>query len=755
TNEDVEITVSDATTYTMTLNDEEYNGDIITVDGDYVLVVTDAANNSTTINFTIDQTNPKLLMYEESSIYPYIQLVESGIVTNSNIQLSITDKTEVTIEVTKDELSYGEYTKGPITFTEDGEYVVTVTDAANNTSEVTFTIDTINPVVTGITDGDYTNEDVEITVSDATDYTLTLNDEEYNGDIITADGDYVLVVTDAADNSTTINFTIDQTTPSIELENGLILESIYNKHINLVITDTNLVKVEYTLNGGEVKTRNPLTSTSSKYQFGDATTGEGKYVVTVTDAANNTSEVTFTIDKTAPVVTGITDGDYTNEDVEIAVSDITTYTMTLNDEEYNGDVITADGEYVLVVTDAADNSTTINFTIDQTTPSIELENGLILESIYNKHINLVITDTNLVKVEYTLNGGEVKTRNPLTSTSSKYQFGDATTGEGKYVVTVTDAANNTSEVTFTIDKTAPVVTGITDGDYTNEDVEITVSDATDYTMTLNDKEYNGDVITVDGDYVLVVTDAANNTSEVTFTIDKTVPIINVTNVNENNIGLNPAIEIIELNDFKIIVTDVNGDVKREKENQAYFSLGYLEDGDYKVTVTDAANNTSEVTVTVGNPIVTVVDTNVENDATIASVVNFELTDGTVNTITLNGVSVDASKTTFDEAGSYVINYTDANGEEISYTFEIETVADLTNNYDITDGAVVSGFEAIDFEFASDSETSYFVKVTSGSNVYDSDTFAGDIFAQFGDFEITITDENGVKSYLNFTKSFSI
>lgn len=88
---------------------------------------------------------------------------------------------------------------------------------------------------------------------------------------------------------------------------------------------------------------------------------------------------------------------------------------------------------------------------------------------------------------------------------------------------VTDAAGNVTTVNFTIDRTSPAVSGVTDGANYNTDKTITFDEGT---ATLNgDPFVNGETVSTEGDFTLVVTDPAGNVNTVSFLIDKTNPII--------------------------------------------------------------------------------------------------------------------------------------------------------------------------------------------------------------------------------------
>ncbi|MBK1442817.1 hypothetical protein JHJ32_22685, partial [Parapedobacter sp. ISTM3] len=155
-----------------------------------------------------------------------------------------------------------------------------------------------------------------------------------SGTEITDEGEYTLVVTDASGNSTTVSFTVDKTAPVVT---GVADGGYYNEDVTVTFDEGTA-----TLNG------EPFTS-------GTEITDEGEYTLVVTDEAGNSTTVSFTVDKTAPVVTGVADGGYYNEDVTVTFDE---GTATLNGQPYvAGTPITEEAEYILVVTDASGNET--------------------------------------------------------------------------------------------------------------------------------------------------------------------------------------------------------------------------------------------------------------------------------------------------------------------------------------------------------------------------------------------------------------
>src|SRR5690606_8891478 len=111
----------------------------------------------------------------------------------------------------------------------------------------------------------------------------------------------------------------------------------------------------------------------------------------VTDEAGNQTTVIFTIDKTAPVVEGVTDRASYNSDVTVTFNE---GTATLNGEPFtSGETVTDDGNYRLIVTDEAGNQTVVDFTVERmvpdTTPPVitGVEDGKIYDRAVTPTIN--------------------------------------------------------------------------------------------------------------------------------------------------------------------------------------------------------------------------------------------------------------------------------------------------------------------------------------------------------------------------------
>ncbi|WP_315112890.1 immunoglobulin-like domain-containing protein [Clostridium intestinale] len=403
-------------------------------------------------------------------------IVETIPPTVSNIVEGQSYKPGVIPEVTKGTvfLDNEEFTLGNKIETE-GNHTLVVVDKAGNTTTVNFNIDGTAPKLSDITDNAYYNKPVAPKFNEGT---ATLNGKPYvSGDEISEEGTYQLIVTDEAGNVSTVNFVIDKTPPTVS---DVLQDGQYNKDVNVTFN-----KGTATLNG------KPYTS-------GTKISEEGTYELVVTDQAGNVSTVNFTIDKTAPIIDGVKNGEAYNKDVEVTFNE---GTATLNGKPFeSGSKVTKEGQYTIIVVDKAGNISTRTFVIDKTAPVVSgVEDG----NHYNNKVNVSFNEGTA-----TLNG-------------ATFTSGTDITEEGTYTLVVKDNAGNTTTKTFTIDKTAPVVSNLKSGETYKEDMTPQFNEGT---ATLDGKPYEpGTPVTEEGSHTLVVKDKAGNTTVVNFTIDKSMP----------------------------------------------------------------------------------------------------------------------------------------------------------------------------------------------------------------------------------------
>jgi YD repeat-containing protein len=239
---------------------------------------------------------------KENSVKKFINTISFGLFFKENVDVTISS-TDVTSGVesvkyyrsdrilTQAELneisSWEDYT-GTISETAaDAEkfvYYVKVTDYAGNvdlfgSDGVTF--DTSAPFVSGIEDGKAYTPDTEVTVSDATDVTVTLNGnsitlQDNKFSLTGQTGSVTVEATDAAGNKTTLAITVN--------EEGLLIDTVNHPDGSVTVTRTN--------NDGKVVEILITYSDGSTDQILNNT--DGTSVETKKDNSGNVTETTVT-----------------------------------------------------------------------------------------------------------------------------------------------------------------------------------------------------------------------------------------------------------------------------------------------------------------------------------------------------------------------------------------------------------------------------------------------------------------------------
>ncbi|MFX3636020.1 MAG: S-layer homology domain-containing protein [Candidatus Pristimantibacillus sp.] len=411
------------------------------------------------------------------------------------------------------------------------QYKDKVNNSSSSTISHTITVDTIAPVITNVVNNKAYNSTV---APQFTEGSGLLNGNPYSsGTDITQDGAYTLIVSDPAGNSTTVTFKIDTIAPDVV---GVANGGIYNTSKTITFNEGTA-----TLNGAAFVNNTQVTL-------------DGVYTLVVTDDAGNKTTVIFEIDKSAPTVTGITNNGNYKETVTVSFNE---GTANLNGAAFaNGADIDQDGSYTLVVTDVAGNVTTVSFKIDTVAPIVT---DVTAGGIYK------------AKVTPSFNEGTA------TLNGAAFASGTEIEQDGVYTLVVTDAAGNAATVGFTIDTTAPVVTGVANNGLFNSKMTAEFNEGT---ATLNGAAFaSGTEIEQDGVYALVVTDAAGNVTTVSFTIDTEAPAI--TGVSDGGVYLSATPE------FNEGTATLNG---------AAFASGteIEQDGIYTLAVTDTAGNAATV-----------------------------------------------------------------------------------------------------------------------------------------------------------------
>lgn len=480
---------------------------------------------------------------------------------------------------------------------------------------------------------------------------------------------------DVSDNNAEekqVEFIIDKSAPGISLVlNGLPYSEAYGV-VDCMADSTVAVSVsDMTVDAGDfhyqvVQTKPDQATTVSQYLTTDArsfTFGEeADYTMNfyAVDMANNqsaTRSVSFRVDKTAPElnISGAVSGGTSANAATVSFSMkeafwrdasgvITIYRKAGDGKEESvyKTVNVTPTAYETVVTEtlsetgvyrmefkAADRvghsvSKEQIFTIDREAPVITLT-GVNNYDVTDKTVELraEIADDFYSSKTVSVEGTRTDINGKVTklSFSSFNQHGNPTViGEsfeqdGIYDITITskDAAGNshTSTVHFTVDKTAPKITGLEDLDGAilntfdfDFDLDEMVSDLTvcDVHMYLNGSEYDGVSEVEDGSYTLLITaeDELGHYSEmsISFVLDTKAPVFIVTGVEDGEVKQEAySIDVsLQLEEDTLTSVTLNGEVVVVSNNTAHIDV--TTEGDYTLYMkaVDEAGNESEQTI---------------------------------------------------------------------------------------------------------------------------------------------------------------
>ena len=317
---------------------EYKSGSKLTEDGDYVLIFENYDGYMATYQFVIDTQRPELL----------VEGVKMEGKTQTNVAVHYTEA-DLTAKIYKDGVEIGNYESGT-EISETGEYIIRVSDHANNMSEVTFSIDKVVDYTTNINDKGLANS-VTITAHEEA-YVSVLKGEtiiDYVfGTELTEPGEYSVSIQDVLGNTESFSFVIVKPKVSAFTHNFDDVPGF-----EMVVMDG----AEKRLNYGTLELFEDGT-----YEVGVVVDGQ-------------TYTFTVTVDATAPTLTlnGVENGGETKESVTITnVSELAEVKVYLNGKEIaykHGDILKSAGKYKVVVTDECGNSTEYNFEIGKTVSS--------------------------------------------------------------------------------------------------------------------------------------------------------------------------------------------------------------------------------------------------------------------------------------------------------------------------------------------------------------------------------------------------
>lgn len=293
--------------------------------------------------------------------------------------------------------------------------------------------------------------------------------------------------------------------------NGDVILSLAEKNLEVVVTK----------DGEELSFEDDMTLSL-----------DGKYVITVTDEAGNITEVEVSIDKSAPVVTGIEDGDITNTIGSITVADDNEVTILLNGNKVALEDIASlaeEGENVLIVKDSLDNQTSITFTYD-TTP-IQAEWLYTLNSTYH--------NTNLVDKHYQVIGDGQKLYVELVFAEEFESVPTIAVGASEAVNMSCEWTNWETERQYYKCDATITIDGASQSLVNNAELPILITNIVD--AAGNPTRLDNTNITDNGTYGEVIYDKEAPVYE-------SLGVLNVTHLRENNNGASGDLTVVNVGD---------------------------------------------------------------------------------------------------------------------------------------------------------------------------------------------------------------
>ncbi|WBF56872.1 S-layer homology domain-containing protein [Lysinibacillus sp. JK80] len=385
-------------------------------------------------------------------------------------------------------------------------------------------------------------------------------------------------VTDEAGNTLDKEFTIQITknyapSGSIIVNGGQISTSSINVTLNLTATDLEGEAIEMRFSNDGITWSSWESKISTKSWTLSHGEGSKTVYMQLRDTAGNISNTfsdTIVLDTTPPVITGVTNNGVYNTDVTISFNE---GTATLNGATFSsGATVSTSGNYTLVATDSAGNTTTITFVIDKALPkAVEVEiksnnldptkakvgDTITLTMKTDKNIQApIITISGKAAIvtgastnwqaTYVIDNGDLEGTAPFTINfkdllgNSAIEVTDVT--DGSYVI-VDSVKPTVKKVTMASNNANPTVAKVDDVitiDFeTSEDIQSPNVSILGQTANVNDKG-DGDAKTWQASYTLKSTDSDG---PISFTIDF------------QDIAGNEGLQVTEISSGTIVIFD--------------------------------------------------------------------------------------------------------------------------------------------------------------------------------------------------------
>ena len=578
---------------------------------------------------------------------------------------------------------------------------------------------------------------------------FTVNGEPVNGLVFETEGVHELIVSDAYGNECAYTLIVVREAPAIEYalgeggKNTVVFDREYyfSDVVTVSISDEldEMAMFRVFDENGELLAYCNREDTFTLNQ-------SGKYVVQAVNHAGQSEEFVLFISLDEPKITGEEDKDAKRLIIDVTDS-VDKYsilqTLTIEKSVDGGEtweILTSDdygtpvslenltyqfrttGEYRITLTDAfrtGIDSVTAQFSYLQPAPAGILE-GVENNGYTNANVQFTWSDEALVTLKK--DGGVIE-----------YYSGKVLTENGEYELVFENHDGYKETFNFVIDKTpvAATLNGCEDGDAVNTDVSVSVSETDVKVELYKNGELVGDyesdtVLTDDANYRIVVTDKANNVTEVDFTIDKTVDfessVIDNVLANETTFKANEELNILLTKDGDSVAYDFNDVIS--------------ESGKYTAIISDTLGNTVTVNFTIVEPIAQSFFHNFDN------LVGFEK-------VVVNEVDtrLNYGDLSISESGVYNVSVY-VNGQAYPFTLTIDSSAPTAMLGGVENGGQTKGSVTV-----SDLSETATVEVFLNDEPIEYEL--GDELTEVGKYRVVITDEIGNATEYTFEILYSL
>lgn len=566
---------------------------------------------------------------------------------------------------------------------------------------------------------------------------VSINTKQY---IFNKGGLYKVEITDNFGRTTTHEFKFEKDLP-VGVLKGVKHNGKTNKDVQFIFNSTKYTAVVYENDNpifpsSTIDEANILTTLS--FSASEKINNEYKIYLYDNNDFENLNIYKFTIRTIPPefALYGVNESGTTSTDV-YALWDIQSgykATYTLNNGEQiqylNGQILSAEGVYIITLTDDLGNKNSKVFEIDKTLDFVIYEDNTIkeIDEIRFTNKNIQIVDNEPLNIEITKD-----------SKLYPYNFGTYFNDEGYYLVKIYDDFGNVKYFEFEIDKTPPKaeLIGVENKGTTNGFVQVVWQESNLNSTIYKDGNYlgnytSGSEVKLNGNYKIKVSDKAGNFVEFEFKIDNKIEF----DVNTFNGGIsNGGVRVIAKEELAI-------DMYRDGEKIEYnFEQILNDDGAYAFVLTDELGNQTAFSFTIWNKPISRIERKFHDLIEITEIVlneEIQVLDIQDNTLYL-----------VDE-GYYQVTVLD---KTVNKKFTFNLTLDTTPPTIELVGTENGGYTKSEVSTRNASENPIYIYASNNSEEFEYKL--GEKMKDTGSYKLIVVDEAGNQSVYEFTIVYSL